>query len=303
MSSKLFRKVLAPYLFEDDHYYENGPWGGEWESGLDRSSWRTKSDAAQRREAEAGRLFEEFLIECMDKPNSAFPPTKDVVPCKVHLTQACWSTFKKSVTAQGCKAKRRKATFEERIASKDKRKSRMYVITITCPENPRVKVEAAAAARAHAKVRAEKAKAAAAAKAEKAKAAAAAEAEFQAAADAEVKKLIARQRNDAEPRPAPGGANSSSESLGKRKRQNEQTPSSTPASAGSGAEAIPVRFFEHAVEKAYASEMLDLHVKFAGERMDLLKAWEERQVEAEKLLLAESTRTKAVLLAKQHVIE
>jgi len=118
-----------------------GGYGGGYGDGVDRSGWSDKSAAALRRECQAKQLFKDFLEECKDKPHAAFPVTQEVVPCKVHLTNACWASFKRSVVAKGCKAKRREATVQERIASKDKRKSRMYVISITCPVNPRASIE------------------------------------------------------------------------------------------------------------------------------------------------------------------
>ncbi len=64
---------------------------------------------------------------------SIFPITEEVVDANVHLTEACWTTFRKRVENKGCKAKRRVATVEERAATGDKRKGKMYVISITCP--------------------------------------------------------------------------------------------------------------------------------------------------------------------------
>jgi hypothetical protein len=67
---------------------------------------------------------------------SIFPITEEVVDANVHLTEACWTTFRKRVENKGCKAKRRVATVEERAATGDKRKGKMYVISITCPVHP-----------------------------------------------------------------------------------------------------------------------------------------------------------------------
>jgi hypothetical protein len=102
--------------------------------GPNRSNWREKSDAAVRRATQAKRLFDEFLEK--QGQETTFPVTQEVVPPAVHLTDACWKTFKKYVTSKGCTTKRREATREERIASKDSRNGKMYVISVTCPTNP-----------------------------------------------------------------------------------------------------------------------------------------------------------------------
>ena len=84
---------------------------------------------------------------------SIFPLTEEVVDASTHLTEACWKTFRKRVENKGCKAKRREATFAERLESGDKRKGKLYVISITCPVHPskakedKEKKEAAAAAK------------------------------------------------------------------------------------------------------------------------------------------------------------
>ncbi len=84
---------------------------------------------------------------------SIFPLTEEVVDASTHLTETCWKTFRKRVENKGCKAKRREATFAERLDSGDKRKGKLYVISITCPVHPskakedKEKKEAAAAAK------------------------------------------------------------------------------------------------------------------------------------------------------------
>jgi len=119
-----------------------------------RSGWAEKSEAAIRRERTANSKFDEYLKKCTSldvNDNSIFPITEEVVDASVHLTEACWKSFRKHVENKGCKAKRREATFEERAATGDKRKGKMYVISITCPVHPskaledKAKKEAAAA--------------------------------------------------------------------------------------------------------------------------------------------------------------
>jgi len=115
-----------------------GFWGGlggydDW--GPDRRNWRDKSDAARRRETQAIALFDAFLVEC--KTATSFPVTNEaLVPPQVHLTDACWKTFKNHVTDKGCTTKRREATHAERIASKEMRKGKLYVISATVPVHP-----------------------------------------------------------------------------------------------------------------------------------------------------------------------
>lgn len=124
--------------------------------GPDRRGWADKSEAAMRRERIADGKFDEFLKRCsaLDmNDKSIFPLTEEVVDAGTHLTDACWKTFRKRVENKGCKAKRRLATFEERRASGDTRKGKLYVITITCPVHPskakedKANKEAAAAAK------------------------------------------------------------------------------------------------------------------------------------------------------------
>lgn len=147
-------------------YSRFGGFGGGygWDGGPDRSTWREKSDAALRRERDAVSRFDAFLKEC--ESSTTFPVTKEVVPPQVHLTDACWKTFKQHVLATGCTTKRREATREERLKSKDTRKGKLYVISVTCPIHPSQAKEAALE---------KKQKAAAAAAAKKAKQEAAAE--------------------------------------------------------------------------------------------------------------------------------
>eukprot|EP00985_Skeletonema_marinoi_P011299 scaffold5359_cov112-Skeletonema_marinoi.AAC.8 len=124
--------------------------------GPDRRCWADKSEAALRRERTADGKFDDFLKKCsaLDmNDKSIFPLTEEVVDASTHLTEACWKTFRKRVENKGCKAKRRQATLEERVASGDHRKGKLYVISITCPVHPskakdeKLKKEAAAAAK------------------------------------------------------------------------------------------------------------------------------------------------------------
>jgi hypothetical protein len=126
------------------------------DGGVDRRNWNDKSSAAIRRENQAKGLFDKFLEDA--KKQSVFPITQDVIPPNVHLTDACWKTFKKLVTDRGCTVKRRVATNAEREAllSKDRRNSKMYVISVTISVHPAQAAEARQAREAKAKETADK---------------------------------------------------------------------------------------------------------------------------------------------------
>ena len=110
------------------------------EGDVDRSDWATKSGAAARREAKAMAIVEKALLAA-----TSFPATVDI-PCDVHLTNECWKSFSHFVKEKGGKAKRRQATIQERLASGDKRSSKMYVITVTLQKQTVSNMVAAAAA-------------------------------------------------------------------------------------------------------------------------------------------------------------
>lgn len=113
-------------------FSEYGGYG--YDDGLDRRNWRDKSDAALRREQNAKLLFDNFLER--SKASTSFPITEEVVPASVHLTEACWKTFKQYVMDKGCTARRRLATPEERRKSGDKRQGKLYVTSVTIPVHP-----------------------------------------------------------------------------------------------------------------------------------------------------------------------
>merc|ERR1712166_998895 len=116
-------------------------WGMFGQEGdVDRSDWATKSGAAARREAKAKTIVEKALLAA-----TSFPATVDI-PCDVHLTNECWKSFSHFVKEKGGKVKRRQATIQERLASGDKRSSKMYVITVTLQKQTVSNLVAAAAA-------------------------------------------------------------------------------------------------------------------------------------------------------------
>lgn len=117
--------------YMDDMYPRFDPWSGAPTRSY-RDTWREKSDAAQAREDHAKKLFDAFFERC--KTATSFPITEEIVPAEIHLTHACWASFRRHVLATGCNVKRREATAEER--GKDRRKGNMYVISVTCPNEP-----------------------------------------------------------------------------------------------------------------------------------------------------------------------
>ena len=94
-----------------------------------------------------------FLDKCSKLNPSLFHITDVVVKAHIHLTNACYRSFRKRVTKNGYTVIRREATLDERNKSRDKRQRTLYVISVTCPIHPltaeeaKVKAEEAAAAR------------------------------------------------------------------------------------------------------------------------------------------------------------
>jgi hypothetical protein len=126
-------------MFRGFGFHMRDMYGGDglFDSGVDRRDWKDKSDAATRREHQAMQLFEKCLEESKSSPT--FPVTSEgVVPPNVHLTDACWKTFRKHVAANGCTAKRREATQAEKnaLSPKDRRNGKMYVISVVVPVHP-----------------------------------------------------------------------------------------------------------------------------------------------------------------------
>lgn len=91
------------------------------------SSMNEKSEAASRRERLAIELFDSLRSQ-------GTPTTKTrrlFLEPSCHLTGACWSTFSKHVRSfPGWMAKRRVATPEEKLASKVKRKGKVYFVDV-----------------------------------------------------------------------------------------------------------------------------------------------------------------------------
>ena len=118
-----------------DEYYEGGR--------VNRSGWSDKSAAASRREAQAKQLLDTFLEQCAKLPPSSFPKTEEnLVTADIHLTNPCWSSFRKYALSKGCQVKRREASLTERRVTHDKRKGKMYVVSATLPVHPSQAVQA-----------------------------------------------------------------------------------------------------------------------------------------------------------------
>ena len=94
---------------------------------IDRSGWSDKSKAASRREDEAKSLLDNWIASCSTK--TQFPIKEAaLVPARVHLTGPCWSSFRKYALTKGVRVGRREATEEERVAARDYRQRKLYVI-------------------------------------------------------------------------------------------------------------------------------------------------------------------------------
>lgn len=100
-------------------------------------NWSDKSQAAIRRENEAKHMFDSFLSK-VDQETSSFPYSKELIPPDVHLTQACYTSFRAYVTSKGCKCVRREASLEEKnqLPKSNRRNGKMYFIKITVPTSP-----------------------------------------------------------------------------------------------------------------------------------------------------------------------
>jgi hypothetical protein len=140
-------------MFFMDHFSGYG-FGGD--DGVNRRNWADKSQAAIRREYQAKQLVDTFITECNNtKQDVDFPLTQEaVVTADIHLTDACWKSFRKYVEAKGCQAKRREASYPERKGAT--RKGKMYVINIVVPAHPARAVEAAVLKKQQAEEAAEK---------------------------------------------------------------------------------------------------------------------------------------------------
>lgn len=95
---------------------------------IDRRNFASKSQAALARERVAIAAFDALRQQ---NPSPEQTTTFLLLQPQQHLTCACWRTFSKHVKSfPGWLAKRRKASPEEKIASKEKRKGPVYFISV-----------------------------------------------------------------------------------------------------------------------------------------------------------------------------
>eukprot|EP00854_Cymbomonas_tetramitiformis_P017172 gene17172-20423_t len=273
--------------------------GSAWDGDrVDRGTWAAKSAAAERREEEAKQLFNAFLIRCHSLTD--FPVTEEVVPAKVHLTEASWKDFRKHVIANGCSCKRRQADRSEKEATGDKRQGKMYFIAITVPVHPARAVEVQAAnknkAAAAQAVRKEREAKAAEVKAEQ-------EAERTAAMQTQYEAIVAQNKRQAE---AGAGASASEGTtpISKRMREagGEALRSAAPTVAGGGKGAAgavdAVAMIQH-VEAQYQEDLKRIEATIQAERRQLLGALEEKKQQQEAAAREERDRVKAVIFREQ----
>ena len=98
--------------------FYGGGYGGYGDDGFDRSTFREKSGAAQRREDAAIAAFDKHAKATEADAAVKAKVTVELLKPSTHLTQPCWTAFNKHVKARaGWTAKRRVATNEEKRAS------------------------------------------------------------------------------------------------------------------------------------------------------------------------------------------
>ncbi|GFH56340.1 hypothetical protein CTEN210_12816 [Chaetoceros tenuissimus] len=102
-----------------------------------RRNWADKSQAAIGREQAAIRTFQETFLP-QARQATSFPFTiEGLIAPENHLTDACWRTFKQTVVAHGCTAKRREITPMEKQALRSQaRKGKMYAINVSIACHP-----------------------------------------------------------------------------------------------------------------------------------------------------------------------
>jgi hypothetical protein len=121
--------------------YDDFAFCGYGDNGrVDRGCWAEKSVAASKREDQARQRLDEWISSCQNE--QTFPiENPELVPAGIHLTNPCWLSFRKYAIAKGLQVGRREATPEERAASGDKRRGKLYVIWAKLPVHPSQAVE------------------------------------------------------------------------------------------------------------------------------------------------------------------
>ena len=109
--------------------HDRDPWG--YSDDVGRHTWRSKSDAAMRREQQAKDAFTSLKAQA-HKDGVAHKTTFDLLPPSVHLTQPCWKTFRQFVTGHaGWSISRTAATAAEKAEHKETRQATVYFTTLT----------------------------------------------------------------------------------------------------------------------------------------------------------------------------
>ena len=129
--------------------FYGGGYGGYGDDGFDRSTFREKSGAAQRREDAAIAAFDKHAKATEADKAVKAKVTVELLKPSTHLTQPCWTAFNKRVKARaGWTAKRRVATNEEKRASGETRQGKCYFVDVTFDPKKAEKARKAAAAEA-----------------------------------------------------------------------------------------------------------------------------------------------------------
>ena len=109
--------------------HDRDPWG--YSDDVGRHTWRSKSDAAMRREQQAKDAFTSLKAQA-HQDGVAHKTTFDLLPPSVHLTQPCWKTFRQFVTGHaGWSVSRTAATAVEKAEHKETRQATVYFTTVT----------------------------------------------------------------------------------------------------------------------------------------------------------------------------
>jgi len=99
------------------------------DGGVDRSGFAEKSAAAQGREDKAKRAFLELKAEERAEIRAHGRTTYDLLQPSMHLTQACYRSFRQFVKGHpGWDCKRVKATDEQKREFKEKRSCSVYFV-------------------------------------------------------------------------------------------------------------------------------------------------------------------------------
>jgi hypothetical protein len=98
---------------------------------VDRSGFAVKSKAALVRETDAIAVFDHFRQQLVTTTFAS--RTAVLFPPSLHLTRACWKTFREHVSSfPGWHTKRRVATPSEKLAAKmNKKKGSVYFVAVS----------------------------------------------------------------------------------------------------------------------------------------------------------------------------